>query len=571
MGKGKFGSLFDRILSKSPDVANKLEDMAKQNSITSHKEITPKELSPVKPTPKNTEPLEPKTPRVDPMANVVVEKKSITPRFRRKPAKSKPRTKSKGETTQRPTQSYPESFFDGIPEHADQFDPNHGSKTLDVVIGLDFGTSSTKVVVHAPTYTGSPAFAIPFEKFAHTSLEYLLPTILAISDDGKFTLSSDNSSAVLTDIKISLSDSPNGPVKGIGDIPSDTTPNIATTAYLALVLRYVRCWFLVHKEAIFKGNKINWALNLGIPAAKDDEEPRRQIFNDVGKAAWLMSISPGPITLNSAKVSFQNIKEGNFSEKDMPWDFQVVPEVIAEVLGYARSEYRNEGLHFLVDAGANTLDVCAFSLQDDEGDDHYSILTAIVEPLGAQQLHKARVAGARSATSESAEKLVNARDPLSLIPDDSESYIPDKKIIIDGVKAASAKFAEDSSNAVYKTIWHTKKKRFPDSQSWSEELPVFVCGGAMAINLYDQVIDGIETWLKDLIPRCPGVRVISLPKPVSLEANIDNDDYHRLAVAWGLSHQSFNMGTYDRPGEIEDIPPPPVRDITDRFIGPEMV
>ena len=61
-----------------------------------------------------------------------------------------------------------------------------------------------------------------------------------------------------------------------------------------------------------------------------------------------------------------------------------------------------------------------------------------------------------------------------------------------------------------------------------------------------------------------------LPKPKYLEANIDDADYHRLAVAWGLSHETHNIGDWDRPSEIDDIPPPRAVDISDRFIGPEM-
>ena len=62
-----------------------------------------------------------------------------------------------------------------------------------------------------------------------------------------------------------------------------------------------------------------------------------------------------------------------------------------------------------------------------------------------------------------------------------------------------------------------------------------------------------------------------MQKPESLEAEISNEIYHRLAVAWGLSHESFNIGTYVRPSKIDDIPTLPVRDIEDAFISKDMV
>jgi len=579
MGKGRFGSLFEGILSKSPDKADKLKSMAKQSSETPQRDAAPEQVTfeeaeTKKPTAK-------KQP-IDRIANVVVERKTITPRLRVKPnqtkAVSKPTKKIKRPKTKntaaggssKPAPSYPDRFFDGIPENAHQFGLNDGSQILDVVIGLDFGTSSTKVVVHAPNYAGNPAFAIPFGQYAHESLDYLLPTKLAVNSDAHCSFSDEACSSILTDIKITLMRSPYGSVKVLGETPSAATPMTVTSAYLALVLRYVRSWFLTHKKSIFQDFKINWAVNLGLPAAIDDDPKLRETFDLAGKAAWVMSRKPGPITLNDAYRAIEDIKHSRIKEDDLPWDFALVPEVIAEVTGYARSKFRNEGLHFLVDVGASTLDICSFALRKNEGDDHFNIYTAEVALLGAQRLHQERIDGAQKSILESAAKLFDDRDPLSLIPNDLTTYVPDGEVVVEGVNQANTAFAKDSSNAINKTIWHTRKKRDPNSPRWSENLPIFVCGGARAINLYEQVINGIEAWVQRAIPSCPGIRVIPLPKPTSLEANISDADYHRLAVAWGLSHENFNIGTYDRPSEIDDIPPPRKIDITDRYIGSEM-
>lgn len=580
MGKDRFGSLFEGILSKSPDMADKLKNMAKGNGDTPTKEATPEKIPPEN---AETKTSSTKNPPIDRMANVVVETKSITPRVRAKPAKPRPvskpakkqkRVKTKHTTagsSNKPRPSYPDRFFDGIPENAHQFGLNDGSQILDVVIGLDFGTSSTKVVVHAPNYAGNPAFAVPFGNFAHESLDYLLPTKLTVNNEARCSFSSETGSAVITDIKISLMKSPHGSMEAIGELPTSVTPITATAAYLALVLRYARGWFIANKKSIFRDYKINWSVNLGLPAAIDDDPRLRETFDLAGKAAWLMSRKDGPVTLHDTYRAIEDIKHSRFKEEDLPWDFELVPEVIAEVTGYARSEFRNEGLHFLVDVGASTLDVCAFALRDNEGDDHFTIFTAEVDLLGAQRLHQTRIDGAQRATLESAGKLFDARDPLGLIPNDLTTYVPDSKIVVESINAADREFAKDSSNAIHKTIWHARKKRDPNSPRWSESLPIFVCGGARAIELYEKAIQGIEAWAHRFIPSCQGIRVIPLPKPASLEANIKDEDYHRLAVAWGLSHESFNIGTYDRPSEIDDIPPPRKVDISDRYIGPEMM
>ena len=48
----------------------------------------------------------------------------------------------------------------------------------------------------------------------------------------------------------------------------------------------------------------------------------------------------------------------------------------------------------------------------------------------------------------------------------------------------------------------------------------------------------------------------SLPKPEELEATVDEANYHRLAVAWGLSYPEYEIGSITRPSKIDDVPRP---------------
>ena len=470
-----------------------------------------------------------------------------------------------------PVSGSPNSLFDGILENAHQFGLRDSSLALDIVIGLDFGTSSTKAVVHAPRYSGNPAYAVPFGNLAHSSLRYLLPTRLSVSKDGLCSLSNEPNASILTDIKIGLMRSPGIPVDSVSGVSCSATARTIATAYLALVLRYVRCWFISNKRGIFEEYRINWTCNLGLPAAIDDDPILRETFNLVGKAAWLVSRRNEPITINGSLRAIEDVKHSRFEEEDMPWDFELIPEVIAEVTGYARSEFRNEGLHFLIDVGASTLDVCAFNLRENEGDDHFSIYTTEVELLGAKFLHLERVERAKSATVKNAERIFDGSDPLSIIPNELSDYIPDEATLISEIELANQSFISRSGNAIHKTIWHTRSRRDPNSARWSEFLPIFVCGGGKSVDAYQNAVTKIDGWLKRFIPSCPGVRLVSLLKPESLDADTDNETYHRLAVAWGLSHESFNIGTYDRPSEIPDIPPPQVRNLGGRYISKDMV
>ncbi|MBC8425585.1 hypothetical protein H8E07_15835, partial [bacterium] len=113
----------------------------------------------------------------------------------------------------------------------------------------------------------------------------------------------------------------------------------------------------------------------------------------MGRAAWHLSVTPGSVTLDRAFTALGD------PAGDVPhlFDFGVIPEVAAEVVGYARSDLRRPGLHFLVDAGAGTLDVAGFVLHEDQGENLYPILSASVRPHGSLALLRARREAAANA------------------------------------------------------------------------------------------------------------------------------------------------------------------------------
>lgn len=379
MAGKRFGSLFQGILDKSPEMADRLREMAggKKTQTTRQPPEQPKRGK----TPPQSKDVSPRPPKrkgsSGRLEDVIVEKRAITPRTRKKKKSDeteRPLNRGKSRTALPSTaQSKPKAgkhvdrksdlgsrFFDGVPENAHQFGLKNSSTKLDIVVGVDFGTSSTKVVVHAPHYAGNPAFAVPFGDLAHKSLEYLLPTRLFVGKDGRCSLTPISEASVLTDIKLGLMRAPLSKIEPASGPSCGASATAVATAYLALVLRYVRCWFIAHKRKIFGGFSLNWSCNLGLPAAIDDDVTLRQTFNMAGKAAWLLSRRSGQVTIGAARKAIDDIKNSRFETEEMPWEFELIPEVIAEVTGYAKSQFRNEGLHILVDIGASTLDVCSF-------------------------------------------------------------------------------------------------------------------------------------------------------------------------------------------------------------------
>ena len=550
MSKKRFGTLFQRILDKFSDVAYRSPKIVQGEKVHAAKKLREQtHQGKVIPQPKAPPASSSKLKQTsDRGKDAVVEKIPATPRIQKDPT---PRYKEKKKVNQQPDQNG--QFFKDIPENAAQFDSNPSASKLDIVIGLDFGTSSTKAVIHAPYYAGNPAFAVPFGNLAHNSLKYLLPSRLYISNDGYCSLAPFSDASTLTDIKIGLMQAPDKCIEPASGPPCDASATEVATAYLASVLRYVRCWFIANKREAFGRFSINWSCNFGLPAATNDDASSRETFDMVVRAAWRVSKQSGQVTLGLSKQAIEKIKHSKSEDENRWCELELIPEVIAEVTGYAKSHLRNEGLHLLVDIGASTLDVCSFNLHKKDGDDVFSIFTADVELLGARRLHFTRLNGAKEAIDVQGADIVDKDDPMSMIPDIVGKYIPKSQEIINKTTDAENNFKNECKRLLYKTLFDLWKRRDPYSRRWSESLPVFVCGGAATMQVYQDVVSSVDEWLRKYISSSQGARIVQLPKPESLEADIDNNLYHRLAVAWGLSHESFNIGKYVRPSEIDDI------------------
>jgi hypothetical protein len=424
---------------------------------------------------------------------------------------------------------------------------------VDLVIGLDFGTAATKVVIRSPWLPGQRARAVAFGELGHRSSPYLLPTRLRVASDGHLTLRGDVAGEWVTDLKVRLLERL-PPQNGIED---DTIGRAA--AYLALTLREARARFLTAEREIYRRFAAQrWALNLGIPSAGYDDELIRRRFLRVARAAWWLSEGSEPLTWDSVREALRR-------EPFNPGiAIEVVPEVAAQAVGYARSTLRDPGLHLLVDVGASTFDVCGFVLHEREGQDRYELLTATVDRLGVLELHRRRLG---------VLQCISGNDPMAYDP-----LMPMKQTLDDYHPGCScnppdvdAKFCDEATGAVMRHLIDLKRRRDPCSRRWETGLPVFLCGGGSSMYLFRRLVNEADARLRSATT-AQGLLLRTLPKPEHLV----NDDvgealFHRLSVAYGLSFDALDIGRISPPGKIPDIPPPQRRLWEADFISKDQV
>lgn len=441
--------------------------------------------------------------------------------------------------------------------------PDAVREALDVVIGLDFGTSSTKAVVRTPYRFGGRAEAIDFRELAHASCKYLLPTRLHCHDGGAFSLEPGDTRRSWHDLKVKLLDAASPAEK-----PREDDLEIVGLAagYLGLVIRFIRDRFWErHRQGLVVPD-VRWRLNIGIPSAGYDDEATRRLFLAAAEAGWVLSGSSVPPTLGVALGVAQEALAGRLELAGL---VSVIPEVAAEVVGYARSPRRSSGLHLLVDVGASTLDVCGFVLHEDGQGDRYELLTASVKRLGALELHRRRLGCLVKHQAGSMPFEFPPEDPVAPIPDLVEVVAVGQPELLARLQAINNDFRRWCTNATMEVVMTLKKRRDPNSPRWKDGLPVFVCGGASGLALLQESLDEADGRLGPV-----GTRLRRYPPPaLAALANEDVDEalVRRLGVAYGLSFDSFDIGTITAPGEIEDIPRPGPIDWRSGFIDKDQV
>lgn len=439
----------------------------------------------------------------------------------------------------------------------------------DVVVGLDFGTSASKVVIQVHGVPGTPAYAVDFREMAHASMPYLLPTQLWISEDGLCVLSPQNGARRITDLKLELFSTEKELQSNHGPTRQGLSPEVTAVAYLALLLRYARTWLLEEKRAVIGHlRRLNWGMNLGIPSPHARKDEKNCRFERVGKAAWMLSVLEAEITLDKAREELQHLTEvpEYWDTDEDACDLQVVPEIAAGAIGYALSENHREGLHLMVDVGASTIDVCSFLLYEKEQNRQYGLLTAGVRQYGTIRLHQERIRAIRSAYSEKAQELRDNHDPLAPIAKDLDAYLLSREQLEAAVCRAENELKELCQKVIRRVIIDLRTIRDPMSSAWKSRLPILFIGGGSQSPFFRALVEEMDTWLRAR-RYSEGARFPPVEVPATIGKN--PEERHRVAVAWGLSHQEFNIGEIIPFEEIEDIAPPRHRDWEGSFVRQE--
>lgn len=423
---------------------------------------------------------------------------------------------------------------------------------IQIVVGVDFGTSFTKVVIGESRIH----YAVPFDDFSLPGHPHLLPSAISVMGvDGKCALGvTENQRQVFDDLKMPLID------RNFGE-----QVQLRAVAFLALVFRHTRKWFSNTHGNTYRNREIQWFVNIGLPTDSFDDNDLKEVFLRITRAAWHSSVVTGQISLatcaNELRIVHKPIKRSTdrSSDRKLPDDrFNAFPEFAAQLTGYTRSPRHLEDLHAMIDVGGGTLDVTVFNVVQRRGEYRFPIFARTVQPLGPRYLvqHRLDKLGIH-------DSLIS---PFENLPPDKE-FAHSCNTSVLRIAEIDRPFQRRFREFIGGPLFHTKQHRHPKSRHWKSGIPTFFCGGATASEFYGRLLDSFVE------PDHP-LRLLpsELPEPEDLEADLQGEaSFGRLALAYSLSFDPYDVWEIVRMSDIEDLEPDPIYDYTDRYISKDMM
>lgn len=439
----------------------------------------------------------------------------------------------------------------------------------EVSFGLDFGTSSVKVVIG--DLASDKAFAIPFLKTKGIKA-YLLPSrVFEVSmSTGKsnqfFCL--DESSTAFRDLKL-----------GLLANPDSVDHQIEVIAFLSIVIQRSRAWFFQENRSIYKRVKCLWQFRIGLPAATALDNKYVPLLEKISRIAWeVASFSDKP-----SRALILKIRDKVFDQEIQAADLEVrvIPEIAAQIFGFVASHSfdRKAANRFLmVDVGAGTVDASLFRVTSGKGGIwNFEFYTAVVQPYGVSNLHAYRVDWwiSKLAACKDSQKLRSDLHATKFstdlgvdLPTHNRDYFSGVHLVSDHPDNADFNFFDKKLMAQVQgsTLWRAVKDKFI-SEEQMKKMPMFLCGGGSRSPFYLKLEEKLQSapgfsWLTTEPWR------LGYPRDLIAE-EIDELDFDRLSVAYGLS--KVDLGKISQAMPLPLIPISKQESFANRYVDKDQI
>jgi hypothetical protein len=404
---------------------------------------------------------------------------------------------------------------------------------VDLVLGLDLGTSCSKVVIGDPGWQNK-SYAIAFGPANSDISAWLYPTRFGSDVNLKMRLMNNPASEDVRD---------------------------ALACYLADVIDKARTQFVAQCPADYRRREIRWSLNLGFPGKAVEHTPLAAAYQEAAGVAVALASQPGRPSLELAGRIRRHEAAG---QPFIPTSrIRLYPEIAAQLAGYVNSPHRRRGNLLLIDVGAGTLDVSTIILHGDQEQDIVSFHFCEVEDLGVLRLYEKRAHELEKVEGGCVNyPLEHFQDGSRPVPETLQDLVRRASPALDtAFRCVSIEFAESVVGVAVRCLARFRQSQRrahvnPAFEPWGRNLRFFLTGGGSRSPFYrSQLANGpLEDKLASFFTcweversRRRQVREGLLIEPLPLPENLRDfpqalhPHFDRLSVAYGLAFGGQNL------------------------------
>ncbi len=422
-------------------------------------------------------------------------------------------------------------------------------------LGIDFGTSFTKVCFRDVARDRSEIVTFT-DEVTHLE-EALLPTKIGILPDGTLMTGlttsewkpyEDQVQTTVEFIKMRLADldlsqcNESWRLEELPELDNPETVENLCAYYLSRIIVRAQTWIRQNKPELIINQQIGWSANVGVPVEYCDSKAINR-FEKVLSLAWLLSHEP-----QTERMTIENLhdrlKPLRATLEEAAIYCHAIPEIAAEAWSLINSLEIDEGFYALFDVGDGTLDGSSFQYRNEAGEKKVDFFFGKVDPLGVTAFCQQSAKELNLLDTDVKDTLRGNSTRYSVQLRSSKTRREIQKLIAKVILKGCRRYVEHGG---------TLMKR-----GFEKPLNILMGGGGGQSIFYTQAIKDTYSDFKHKDALIPEYEVRSLPAPKDLETNgISNREFHRFAVAYGLSIPTGEQPEIRLPSEMEQIKPAP--------------